>query len=272
MKQLLIILISIIILGGCEEQPIPIPQAPVSNTGRVILIEDYTGVNCVPCFGANVVLDAAVDASPDGIVVYGAHGSLQSEPVDGSKYDFRYPDAADLEASADLIGKPAAAFNRILLPSGRRVQLGSGSWQPFIDKELAKPQVVQLGMLTEYDADNRRVDIDLSVIPLETISGNTNVHIVISESNLIDSQASPSGIIPDYKHKHVMKASLTGLQGDPLASDLDPDQIYREKYSYTLPAESNGEWIAENMEVTAFITSDDLEGEVLQALQLPFVQ
>jgi len=50
-----------IVASACEEQMIPIPEAPEVAEGRVILIEDMTGVNCPPCQGAIVLLDGVID-------------------------------------------------------------------------------------------------------------------------------------------------------------------------------------------------------------------
>ena len=51
-------------------------------------------------------------------------------------------------------------------------------------------------------------------------------------------------------------------------TDAIADEIIRKTYTYTVPEEVNGEWIPENMEITAFITSKDRDGEVQQAAQI----
>jgi len=106
------------------------------------------------------------------------------------------------------------------------------------------------------------------MIPLEDIGGEINVHVVITESHLIDPQKSQTqGIIKDFEHNHVFKKSLTGgIQGKGRG------EIYRYNESYTLPDEVNGEWIAENMEVIAFVTATDRDGEVQQAAQIHLVE
>ena len=148
--------------------------------GRVMLLEDYTGVNCVPCFAANAFVEAVLDANPESVVTYGIHGDLQSEPVSGSKYDFRYPDAFEFEINANIIGKPSASFNRTTLPNGRKVQPNTASWQAFIDTELEKELVAEIRMLSTYNADTRQADIDVTVVPRENISGEVLVHVIIT--------------------------------------------------------------------------------------------
>lgn len=269
MKNLVLLsLFATLLIVACSEEMVMIPDAPVPSQGRVMLIEDYTGVDCVPCFAANAFLEGVLVANSESIVTYGVHGKIRSQPVEGSKYDFRYEDAADLENAAGVVGKPSASFNRVTLPNGNKVQLNVSSWQGFIDEELAKEQVAEIRMLSDYNSEARRADIDITVLPKEDISGAVNIFVVMTESHLVDSQASPDGIVFDFEHNHVMKASLTGLNGALLASDLTKGSDYRYNISYTLPEEVDGEWVPENMEVVAYISASDRDDEVLQAFQV----
>lgn len=271
MKNLikLSILLSVIAMS-CEEQMIMIPEAPDATEGRVMLIEDMTGANCPPCHEAILLLDEFILENKGSIILYGVHGIIQSEPIEDSKYDFRYEDAQNLEREFNPPGKPAASFNRITFSNGTKVKINSATWASFIDGELVKPQVAELLVKSTYDSESRQAEIDLSMIPLEDISGEVSVHVVITESHLIDPQKSQSqGVIKDFEHNHVYKKSLTGgIQGSFLATDAQSGEIYRYKASYTLPEEINGEWIPENMEVVAFITASDRNNEVQQAAQV----
>ena len=62
---------------ACDEQMIMIPDPPTPPEGRVMLLEDYTGVECVPCFAANTFVESVLAANPESIVTYGVHGDLQ---------------------------------------------------------------------------------------------------------------------------------------------------------------------------------------------------
>jgi len=145
------ILFGLVVLAifSCEEQPIPIPDAIIPAEGKVILVEELTGVSCPPCAAAAIALKNIAEASDGAVVYYGVHGSLQAEPTSQSNYDFRYPDASELENSFSFFGKPAAAFNRIALPDGVTAQSNGNTWQPFIDAELQKAQVIDISTSTE---------------------------------------------------------------------------------------------------------------------------
>jgi len=274
MRYYLIFVVAMILLS-CNEQPIAIPNAVIPAEGRVILIEDLTGVKCPPCHGASLFLDAQIEAADGAIVVYGIHGDLQSDPHSDSKYDFRYEDAATLEGTFNFFGKPAAAFNRIEFENGLTAQGRWDTWQPFIDAELVKPQVAEIFITPTYDPETRQVEIALGVISLEDILGDVQVHVVITESHLIDPQDSQTseGKIVDFEHMHVMKESLTSIPGgDFLVTDLIKNETETTTYSYTIPEENNGEWIPENMEIVAYITAVDRENEVQQAAQAHVIE
>ena len=272
MKRLKFIVFLSLAFSACEEQPIPIPDPVFATDGRVMLIEDFTGVNCVPCFGATAFINGVLAENENSVIALGIHGGLQSEPIDGSKYDFRYQDAMDLESNFNVVGKPAAAFNRVDVADGRKIQLNSSTWQRFIDQELLKRQVADLFITTSYSPETRQVEIEVAAVPLEDMAGTVNVHVIMAESHLLDSQNSPGGVVLDFEHNHVLKNSLTSLQGNILGIDLIRGEIYSERYTYTIPSTENGQWLPENMEVIAFITAAERSNSVQQAALAPVIE
>jgi len=65
-----------------------------------------------------------------------------------------------------------------------------------------------------------------------------------------------------------MKESLTSLSGQLIGTNLSMGNTQARTFSYTIPAENNGEWKAENIEFTVFVTAESQDGEVLQAAQI----
>lgn len=274
MRFLTFIFLTSLLVISCEEQMIPLPERALVPTGRVVLMEEFTGVRCGPCYDASFVAKELVDSANGALVIYAVHGGpIQSEPLSESIYDFNYTAPTDLTLSAGLIGKPGAMFNRVPNQFGNRV-VGLSKWEGVLEAELAKPQVATMSIDSEYDAANRSVAINVRSIPLTDLGGDLFLHVAISESHLIDyqlSQATPPEV-PDFEHNHVMKVSLTGLNGDLIGTDLERNFIIERPFTYTVPEEVNREWIPENMEVTAFLTSAALDGEVIHAAQVHMVE
>lgn len=271
MKAIISILAVIFLATSCEEQMINIPPAQLPVEGRVVLMEELTGVSCPPCAAAAIQIKNLAADSDGSVIYYGVHGSFQSEPTSTSIYDFRNEDAAEFESNYIVFGKPSAAINRMEFDDGNRV-IGPSTWQGFIDDELQKPAVMSIAASTEYDSNTRQVSIFVGVTALVDMPGTSQLNVVISESKLIDPQKSNTETIPEFEHSHVMKSSLTKLAGDAFTDGMTQGELINRPYTYTIPEELNGEWIPENMEATIFVTSDEDNGQIQHAIQIDLVE
>ncbi|NNE27199.1 MAG: Omp28-related outer membrane protein [Saprospiraceae bacterium] len=268
MKKVFQLLVIIIILStGCEEQAVIVPEFTAPETGRVVLVEELTGVSCPNCPAGIAVINFILDEFDGNVVTYGVHGLNQTKPKDDSKYDFRNDDAIDLEESLKpFFGKPAAAINRVLFSGQDHVSNTSRDlWPSMVEQELLKPQQLAIFLDSSFDEDTRTATINVGVKAIIALAGELQVHVSITESHLIDPQDDVNRTIPDYEHNHVLKDILTQLNGDVLTTDITANEIINRTYQYTVPDELNGEWIPENMEIVAFVTSSSNGGEVLQA-------
>jgi len=260
----IIVLLSII---SCEEQPVIIPEMTVPVTDKVVLLEELTGVRCPNCPKGVATVEAIQAQFPGKVISYGIHGNQLTKPHDDSKYDFRYPDAIELEETLKpFFGKPAAAINRKLFDGEPFISsIAVDLWASFVEEELQKEQEVNIIIDVAYDESERSVDINVGVSTITNIPGDLNLHVSVTESHLIDPQDDINVTIPDFEHNHVLKEILTQLSGDNLGTDLNANDNVTRAYTYTIPDENNGEWIPDNMEVIVFVTSSDADGIVLQA-------
>lgn len=252
---------------SCEEQMVQIPEFIVEDGNRKVMVEELTGVSCAPCFDGAAVIEDIIKSFPGRVIVNGIHGAFQANPTPESKYDFRYPDAAELENSFFFLGKPSTLIDRVKFEDQDFVAVNDrDTWRSKIVERLAIPSPATLIASSTYDTDSRTASINISVQAIEDLPGVIKLYTVVNESELIDPQLSNSmGLVVDFKHKHVMKDMLTTVGGDIIGQDILAGEVVRRTFSYTVPAEVNGEWIPENMEVAFFITSGGMDDEVLQA-------
>ncbi len=260
------ILLSIVFIS-CEEQMVPIPEFTVPETNKVVLIEELTGVSCPNCPRGVAAIEAILTKFEGLVVTYGVHGELQSEPKSNSKYDFRNEDAFELEIFLlPFWGKPSAAINRVFFEGEDNATTTSVDlWSSFVEDELTKPQQLDIAVNSDYNEGTRTATINIGVTTLAAISESIQLNVAITESNLIDPQDDVNTTIEDFVHKHVLKDMLTQILGDEIGRDVSANESLTKSYSYTVPAELNGEWLVENMEIIAFVTSTNHDGEVLQA-------
>ena len=279
--QLVIVGLIMTLLPSCEETIIEIP--PISNecSDKVLLIEELSGVSCPNCPKGTTALNEILAIFPGKVVAYAIHGDFLAEPKSGSKYDFRTSEGAAQEQFLEpWRGKPAAAIDRFKFtqfdqdPDGTITSTRFDSWLSLVEDRCQTPQSLNLIIESDYDMESRTSTIVVTATGVLPLPGELRMNVVISESHLIDLQdAGPDGIIEDYEHNHIMKERLSELTGDFFINDLSIDQTISKTYSYTVPDEVAGEWIPENMEITAFVTEGGQQrGVVLQAAQEQLVQ
>lgn len=271
MKKLLILFSMIVLFAACEEKMVVIPEFVPPTTGKVILVEELTGVDCPNCPAGSERLAAILELFPDNVVVVGIHGGILTKPLESSKYDFRNPDAEALDQFFQpYIGKPSAYFNRVKYEEWGEIWGNpvSGQWQGYVEDELEKPQVMELTINKEYNPDTRVLNMTVNALPLEDLDGEFKVTIMLTESGIIDSQKDLSEIILEYEHKHVLRDVVTNFDGDAFATSLKKNTLASANYTYTIPVSEQGLWNEDHVEVVAFIANTEGESEeVLQAVQ-----
>ncbi len=262
-----ITLVSLFGVSACVEQMVMIPENPTIDTERVVLLEELTGVDCPNCPKGALAAKEIQANFPGQIVVVAIHGEFLAEPLSTSNYDFRFPEAEDLENYLKpWDGKPAAAINRTEVEgSSEFSETNTDLWQGIVEDELAKTHVLNLIADVNYNPDTRTVQVNTAGNPLVNLEGDYNITVMLTENHIIDAQKNVSVIIDDYEHEHVLRMFLTPFDGTFFGSNLGAGELYNNGFSGTLPDE-DGTWIAENMEVVVLVHRvDGSHKEVMQA-------
>lgn len=269
MKKIIFILCSVFLFNACEEKPVVIPEFIPIQSGKVVLVEELTGVRCPNCPAGSERLASIESLYPDNIVVVGIHGTDLTKPLDISKYDFRNQDAIDLENFLKpYLGKPAAYFNRVFFEelAGDWGNSFNGQWLGYFERELEKPQVIELSITKSYNPSIRQLEVTVGALALEELNGEFKLTIMLTESNIVDAQDDQNIIIEDYVHKHILRDIITSFDGDQFADKLEKNKPVARTYVYTVPEDDSGLWVEENVEIVAFIANTEGESEeVLQA-------
>ena len=268
----IIFALSIIIIS-CEEQPLFIPdnsnqmQDSMNTVPKRVLLEELTGASCPNCPAGTAALESILTVFGDRVVTNAIHGKFLSQPTPQSAYDFRNEDAEDLENFlAPFLGKPAAVIDRFHFEGQDFMTVDViGLWQSFVQKRLDEPARIDLRLVPDFNNITRVLTVQATVEALEDLQGNIKLSVVINESHIIDAQSNQNQIIPDYEHNHVMRDMLSTISGDILINGLQEGDEITRTYTYTVPEENNGEWVAENMELIAFVTASEFDNQVLQA-------
>ena len=278
MNRLIIYFVIILVTMGCTETPVILPEKVEPASGKVVLLEDLTGVDCSNCPQAALRLEEIADEFPGSILVVGIHGTQQTKPIEGSKYDFRNEDAVFLEEYLrPWLGKPAVAFNRRRFSdqqgsNGNLSLIGVTQIATRTEEILQEQQTVNIESTYDWvNEEERTIEIFAGIKALEDLEGDFNVNVLITESHIIDAQnnALTGGIDLDYEHNHVLRDVISNTTGEQLDTILVKDELINKSWTYTIPQTPDGLWVIENLEVIIFVSNLDGESkEILQANKL----
>jgi hypothetical protein len=226
-------------LASCEERKLEIPELSVGK--RHVLVEELTGVRCQGCpEGTRELIGLQKTIGAENLVVVSIHaaqGSL-SEPYPNSKFDYRSP---EIQKLADFIGQasfvPTASVARIT-PSGAQTPFLARPWGGAINAELSKKSDLAMFLNNKYEAVSRTLNIDINLIPDQTLEGENRLTVLIVQDSIIDYQLDGTAIKPEYVHRHVLRDVVSAPEGDPLTEALLLGGApVSKKYTVQLPAE-----------------------------------
>ncbi len=231
---------------------------------RRVLVEEYTGVSCVNCPAANAELKNLQSSHSEQIILVGIHAGFFARPLSESQLDFRNEASEGLYDLFNIRDEyPSALINR--KPFGMPAELqqnNSTQWPAIITAELDKDAIINVETSLSYDDPSRRLDVVVQLVPLENISEQVHLSIMITESGLVDAQADQTDVVLDYEHSHVLRSLLTAVAGDLVDAPFEMGEPISLNYSTSLAAD----WTASNCNVVAFAHfNGDPSYEVLQA-------
>lgn len=223
-----------------EDRLIPVERPDVA---RRVLIQEFTGINCVNCPTGAAKIHSIQEAYPESAIVVGMHpgGTGFSGPIGTFNlnsdlarvyYDYFKPD-----------GFPAAMFD------GSSPQINVEMWTKSFMDAVAIPAKGEIELETQYDPATRNLTVKYEVEMNEAYSQSLNINLWIVEDGIVGPQKSGSTIIFEYVHNHVLRTSMNGDWGTKLADSFTIGQRFNGESSITLDAG----WVAENCKVVGFL-------------------
>ena len=267
-KIISLILFTALFSSCLNEKLIEIPEFVPPQTDKVVLIEEYTGVGCTNCPDGAITIKAIETQYEGKVISIAIHAGDLSDPLESSKYDFRCDGGVKLDERLGIFANPAATINRFEHEGGELPVYGDKDWEQYVQNELEKENILNLDLSTNYNIENRNLEINIGIIPLKDLAGNFKINVVLTESHIIDSQIDKGELIEDYEFENVLRVMITPYDGQTLGSNLIKDKIINRSFTYTLP-EEDGLWVAKNMKVVVFVTGgvDDDFSPVINATQ-----
>lgn len=252
---------------SCEEVGPNVNLGGGGNTtggtqARNILIEEFTGVHCTNCPEGSEVIESLKNSYGSQLIPISIHSGFFSDPYPESTYDFR---TSEGDAINDFLGSvsawPAAAVNRTVFEGASSLIVADDFWPGNIATEVAVPPAVEVELTKSYDANTRVLGLTVDLNFVESVSDPLLISVMITENNLVDLQKTPTELLTDYVHKHVLRGMMTNATGDAYTGGTSNiGDTGSQSFSLTLP----NDWIESNCEIVAFVHSAT-DKRVLQA-------
>jgi hypothetical protein len=262
----------------------PVPDFPaVTAHYKRALIEDYTGHNCPNCPRAGLTAADLKEQYQDSVVVVAVHAGFfakisASDPV--WAYDFRTPAGTEWDNffQVGLVGNPNGMVSRKGYPANQQV-LTPSSWANAVKNTVAEEPLMDLQLITEYNAAEDKLCIHTKTSFLQTITDRAlNISVIIIEDSIVQAQKNSDPLVGttpnilEYVHMHVMRGAVNGPWGTLLRNTYD---LSNEPVIKTFPVHLTGfnlnSMIPKNCHVVAFVFDINTK-EVLQVAEVKVIE
>jgi hypothetical protein len=272
-KIVFLLIVTILFTSACKENMPEIaclscddgPPIIIEPQDRRVIIEEFTGVRCVNCPAGSAEIENLLSVYGERLIAVSVHAGFYANPYPESQYDFSTPEGDDIETFLGTpVGYPTSVIDRKLFGTEPDLQLeGTASWGGYVAEELISDVKITLEVDNQWESSNRKLTVGIVGGTIEAINEEVRLTIMITESDIIDTQLTPAGKDNDYVHKHVLRKTITASNGDVVASSLGVGEFVNEEYTFTLP----NDWVADNCTVVAFFHNGTTNKEVLQAAE-----
>lgn len=240
-------------------------EVEVNKSEKVVLLEDYTGMQCVNCPDAASIIDNIHHTFGENFIAVGLHpksGPYQ-KPMPIAQGSTELLDLSSEDADAyykkySIKAFPTAMIDRSTF-DGSKLLDNKDKWAAYVNQQAMLTSPVNIEMTSEYNTETRAVAIYTDLSFAENVSENLYFQLWVIENGIVGPQVTSKGINWEYVHNHVLRSAINGTWGEEIGSAVVGDTKAL-RSTFTL----NEKWVAENCEIVGFVyrASDDV---ILQA-------
>ncbi len=220
---------------------------------RNILIEDFTGQDCVNCPDATEIISliAIKAAQSDGYGVVPV--AIHSGPL-GVMPSTQHPDGLATELGNTYYTTWGGQYQPIgLINRSSDGLLDKEYWDAAVSyyaSEFNATASTNIAITPEYNATTGQLDVKVYVAAIEGATTG-KLQVWLTEDNIVAFQRFPGNVVQeDYVHNHVLRCSLNGTWGEDIS--VAEEQYIEKDYS----CQVDGQWNASQLTVVAFVTND----------------
>lgn len=225
---------------------------------RAVLLEDFTGQNCLNCPKAHEEIKKLEEQfGRDKVIAVSIHsgGFGISEDYSDFPTNSVFLMTKEGQTIMDSYGIKSWPMGVVDLGSPITYDL----WATQVREEISKPTDITITLSAEYEADPRDGEsglfgnINITADVISSTDHSCNLQFWITENNIVAMQNDNNNYIMDYVHDNVFRAQVfPGLRGTEIT--LTGGVNLQQKGSIPVKWNEHVRWNPANMEVVAFVS------------------
>lgn len=238
-------------------------QTFVSTTpaNKNVILEEYTGTNCVFCPDGHKIAQQIVTANPGRVFAINIHqGSFAGT---NPNYTTQWGNA--LAAQTGLTGYPSGTINRHVF-SGTTTALSRSTWVANSATIMGTASPVNIAAQSSIDWSTRILTVVVEVYYTGNAANDSNkLNVALLQNDILGPQTGGATYNPTmmvgslYRHMHMLRDLLTGQWGVNIPTTTT-GTFFTQTFTYTVPAHINNVNInLEDIEVIAFVSEGTQE-------------
>lgn len=215
---------------------------------RVVLLEDFTGQECVNCPAAHEIIEALVEQYPEAIVPVSIHAGGFAISATARRPGLAQEEGNYYNDKYGIDEYPKGVVN------GNSGNLNPEKWGDAVRNALQLPTAVDIDLsasVTSEDATQIAIACELKAST--NLQGTLQLWVL--EDNIIARQLTPEGMNNEYVHNHVFRAVVNGKDGESV--NLQANTPETKSYTIAIRNTDKEKWVAENLSIVAFIRQAD---------------
>lgn len=181
------------------------------------LVEKYTGVRCVNCPSADVVINTALGKYGQALMAVAVHSGRFGEPLN-SDPDLRTEAGTAWFDYFGVTAQPSAMVNRARSASAWDLFTPTSGFDDRIDAVINDPAKVAVKVLSRHNT-GRNYSADIYLDYKEDYTADQTLTLLVIEDSIFTTQRSQGEEYANYAQNHVLRQVVTNEWG----MDVDAD-------------------------------------------------
>lgn len=224
---------------------------------RTVLLEDFTGQNCLNCPDAHEVIDQLVEQYGDKLIPVSIHCGDFGVPVRITNFERGRIGLMTDEGNTILTSYPINSFPMGVVDMGSPITFDL--WATAVRNELSKPTDITIQLKAEFVPDAEQPEegyagnIQVTADVISSDDKNAQIQFWVLEDGIIAQQRWHGETVQEYTHNNVFRAQIfSGVRGENISLEKGIDKSVTGEIATRWTDKER--WEVKNISVVAYVS------------------